>query len=336
VTRDGAADGHGHGMSVHADRRWLTWALALIVTFLVAEVVAGIVAGSLALLSDAAHMLTDAGSIALALVAMRLSALPARGIFTYGLRRTEILSAQANGLTLLLLSVWLTYEAVRRLVHPGPVAGGLVLATACVGVAVNLLAAWAIGKANRASLNVEGAFQHILTDLYGFLATAVAGVVVLLIGFTRADPIASLIVVALMVRAGIGLVRDAGRIFLEAAPSGVDPTALGDRLAALPRVDEVHDLHVWQITSGQTALSAHVLVDAGTDCHGLRRDLEKLLATDYAITHTTLQVDHASHPGQSAPADARLLPLADQTRPGTDEHCADQHGPVYRESPPTS
>jgi cobalt-zinc-cadmium efflux system protein len=333
---NGTGHGHGHGVSAHADRRWLTGALTLIVAFLVAEVVVGIVAGSLALLSDAAHMLTDAASIALALVAMRLSALPARGIFTYGLRRTEILSAQANGLTLLLLSIWLTYEAVSRLIHPGPVAGGLVLATACVGVAVNVLAAWAIGKANRASLNVEGAFQHILTDLYGFLATAVAGVVVLLTGFTRADPIASLIVVALMVRAGIGLVRDAGRIFLEAAPSGVDPAALGDRLAALPQVDEVHDLHVWQITSGQTALSAHVLVDAGTDCHGLRRDLEKLLAQDYAITHTTLQVDHASHPGHPAPADAHLLPLADQARPVTDEHCADQHGPIYREGRPPS
>jgi cobalt-zinc-cadmium efflux system protein len=320
-------------VSAHADRRWLTGALTLIVAFLVAEVVVGIVAGSLALLSDAAHMLTDAASIALALVAMRLSALPARGIFTYGLRRTEILSAQANGLTLLLLSIWLTYEAVARLIHPGPVAGGLVLATACVGVAVNVLAAWAIGKANRASLNVEGAFQHILTDLYGFLATAVAGVVVLLTGFTRADPIASLIVVALMVRAGIGLVRDAGRIFLEAAPSDVDPAALGDRLAALAQVDEVHDLHVWQITSGQTALSAHVLVDSGTDCHALRRDLEKLLAADYAITHTTLQVDHATRPGHPAPADVHLLPLADQRDPAADQHCADQHGPVYRDEP---
>jgi cobalt-zinc-cadmium efflux system protein len=315
--------------------------LALIVAFLVAEVIVGILANSLALLSDAAHMLTDAASIGLALVAMRLSALPARGIFTYGLRRTEILSAQANGLTLLLLSVWLTYEAVTRLVDPGPVAGGLVLITAAVGIVVNLTAAWAISKANRSSLNIEGAFQHILTDLYGFIATALAGVVVLLTGFTRADAIASLLVVALMVRAGIGLVRDAGRIFLEAAPIGVDPAALGDRLAALPQVDEVHDLHVWQITSGQTALSAHVLVDSGTDCHGLRRDLERLLATDYAITHTTLQVDHAVEPGQPTPADARLLPLADQRRASADHHCADHHcadnhGPVYREIRPGS
>ena len=322
----GHGHGHGHGVSADADRRWLTIALTLITAFLVAEVVVGVLANSLALLSDAAHMLTDAASIVLALVAMRLSALPARGIFTYGLRRTEILSAQANGLTLLLLSLWLTYEAIRRLINPGPVAGGLVLITAGVGIVVNIAAAWAISKANRSSLNVEGAFQHILTDLYGFIATAIAGVVVLLTGFTRADAIASLVVVVLMVRAGVGLVRDAGRIFLEAAPSGVDPDDLGDTLVELPRVTEVHDLHVWQITSGQTALSAHVLVESGTDCHGLRRDLERLLATDYAITHTTLQVDHAPEPPESTPADAQLLPLADP-------HCADTHGPVHREGP---
>jgi cobalt-zinc-cadmium efflux system protein len=323
---NGHGHGHGHGVSANADRRWLSIALALIMAFLVAEVVVGVLANSLALLSDAAHMLTDAASIVLALIAMRLSALPARGIFTYGLRRTEILSAQANGLTLLLLSIWLTYEAIRRLIDPGPVAGGLVLITAVVGIVVNIAAAWAISKANRASLNVEGAFQHILTDLYGFIATALAGVIVLLTGFARADAIASLVVVVLMVRAGIGLVRDAGRIFLEAAPSGVDPDSLGDRLVDMPRVDEVHDLHVWQITSGQTALSAHVLVEAGTDCHGLRRDIEQVLASDYAITHTTLQVDHAAQPAESTPADAQLLPLADP-------HCADTHGPVHREGP---
>src|SRR5882757_6171864 len=132
-------DGHGHGVSANADRRWLSIALALIMAFLVAEVVVGVLANSLALLSDAAHMLTDAASIVLALIAMRLSAMPARGIFTYGLRRTEILSAQANGLTLLLLSIWLTYEAIRRLIDPGPVAGGLVLITALVGVVVNVV-----------------------------------------------------------------------------------------------------------------------------------------------------------------------------------------------------
>jgi cobalt-zinc-cadmium efflux system protein len=327
---DGQGHGHGHGSGVsgQTDRGWLSIALGLIVVFMAGEVVVGVIAQSLALLSDAAHMLTDAASIVLALVAMRLAARPARGSYTYGLKRTEILSAQANGLTLLLLSVWLTYEAIRRLIDPPEVAGGLVVVTAVVGVAVNLGATWAISHANRSSLNVEGAFQHILTDLFGFIATAIAGVIVLTTGFTRADAIASLVVVVLMVRAGAGLVRDSGRIFLEAAPTGVDPDVLGDRLVALPQVDEVHDLHVWQITSGAVALSAHVLVDPGADCHALRRDLEHALATDYEITHTTLQVDHAGAAPSLFPADVAALPL-------TQTHCDDSHGPIHRDEPHT-
>ena len=318
--------GHGHGVSALTDRRWLSIALGLIVVFMAAELAVGVLAGSLALLSDAAHMLTDAGSIVLALVALRLTTRPARGVFTYGLKRTEILSAQANGLTLLFLSVWLTYEAIRRLITPPEVAGGLVVITAMVGVVVNLAAAWALSHANRSSLNIEGAFQHILTDLFGFIATAIAGLVVLLTGFARADALASLVVVALMLRAGTGLVRDSGRIFLEAAPAGLDPDALADRLVALPQVDEIHDLHVWQITSGQTALSAHVLVDPRSDCHVLRRNVERILATDYAITHTTLQVDHAGPAPAPLPANTAALPLVEA-------RCDDRHGPIYRIEP---
>jgi cobalt-zinc-cadmium efflux system protein len=309
-----------------ADRRWLVIALGLIVAFMVVEVGVGLVAHSLALVSDAAHMLTDAASIVLALIAMRLAARPAKGGFTYGLKRAEILSAQANGITLLLLSVWLAYEAVRRLIAPPHVTGSLVLTTALVGVVVNVAAAWSISRANRTSLNVEGAFQHILTDLYGFIATAIAGAIVLTTGFARADAIASLVVVGLMLRAGSGLVRDSGRIFLEAAPSGIDPDALGDLLASQPSVVEVHDLHVWQITSGQPALSAHILVEPAGDCHAVQRRMVELLRRDYTIAHTTLQVDHAPE---------RLLELT--PRPGAGDpardtgHCADAHGPVHRE-----
>jgi len=288
----GHGHGHGHGVGQDTDRRKLSIALALIVVFMAGEVVVGVVAQSLALLSDAAHMLTDAGSIVLAIIAIRLAARPPRGGYTYGLKRVEILSAQANGLTLLLLAAWLAYEAIRRLISPPPVAGALVLVTALVGVVVNIAATWCLSKANRSSLNVEGAFQHLLTDLYGFIATAIAGAIVLSTGFARADAIAALIVVALMVRAGVGLVHQSGRIFLEAAPAGIDTRALGGRLAAHPDVVEVHDLHVWQITSGQPALSAHVLVASGRDCHAVRTDLQTLLAHDYAITHVTLQLDH--------------------------------------------
>nr|WP_203672713.1 MULTISPECIES: cation diffusion facilitator family transporter [unclassified Streptomyces] len=324
----GGHAGHSHGVAADADRRWLTIALVLIGVFMCAEVVVGVAANSLALISDAAHMLTDVVSIVLALVAMRLAARPAKGHYTYGLKRVEILSAQANGLTLLLLSVWLAYEAVQRLISPPAVTGGLVLITALVGVAVNLVATWSISKANRTSLNVEGAYQHILTDLFGFIATAVAGAIVLTTGFERADAIASLLVVALMLKAGYGLIRDSARIFLEAAPVGVDPDALGDRLAAQDTVVEIHDLHVWQITSGQNALSAHVLVQPGKDCHAVRRTLRQLLQDEYRIEHATLQVDHVGEEDNSD-----LLQIT--TPPGGDEdpHCDDSHGPVHRSVP---
>ena len=323
----GGHGGHSHGVSADADRRWLGLALGLIGVFMAAEVAVGIVAGSLALLSDAAHMLTDAASIVLALIAMRLAARPARGGFTYGLKRAEILSAQANGLTLLLLGAWLAYEAVRRLIAPPEVEGGLMLATALAGIVVNLAATWCLSKANRTSLNVEGAYQHVLNDLFAFIGTAVAALVVVLTDFERADPIATLVVVALMVKAAYGLLRDSGRIFLEAAPADVDPDALGDRLVARPDVIEVHDLHVWQITSGQAALSAHVLVEPGGDCHAVRRDLEDVLRHDYRITHTTLQVDHA-------PEEVLQVALpGDRNTADDPAHCDAPHGPVHREEP---
>ncbi|KIF76857.1 cation diffusion facilitator family transporter [Streptomyces sp. 150FB] len=320
----GGHAGHSHGVAADADRRWLATALALITAFMAVEVVVSLASGSLALLSDAAHMLTDAASIALALIAMRLAARPARGTFTYGLKRAEILSAQANGLTLLLLALWLGYEAVRRLIDPPSVQGGLILATALAGIVVNIAAAWCISKANRTSLNVEGAYQHILNDLFAFIGTAVAGLIILTTGYVRADAIATLLVVVLMLKAGYGLVRESGRILLEAAPAGVDPDAIGDQLAAQPSVVEIHDLHVWAITSGQPALSAHVLVTPGGDCHAVRRDLEQLLGTDHHITHTTLQVDHAPQ---------ETLTLTGPPPTGDPAHCDEPHGPTHRDQP---
>lgn len=328
----GHSHSHAHGVSPDADRRWLSSALLLLTAYMAVEVVIGVVAQSLALISDAAHMLTDAVSIVLALVAMRLAARPARGGYTYGLKRAEILSAQANGITLLLLSVWLAYEAVQRLISPPAVTGGLVLVTALSGIVVNLICTWLLSRANRSSLNVEGAYQHILTDLFGFVATALAGLIVLTTGFERADAIASLVVVALMLRAGTGLVRDSGRIFMEAAPAGVDPDALGERLVATDEVVEVHDLHIWLITSGQPALSAHILVAPGGDCHKVRRGLQELLSGEYGISHATLQVDHVGE--QGSPDDVLTL----GPRPGAEAeeqagHCEDSHGPVHRSGP---
>ena len=289
-------DGHAHGVSADADSRKLAVALALILGFMLVEVVAGLLAGSLALLSDAGHMLTDAAAIAFSLVAIRLAARPAQGVMTYGLKRVEILSAQANGVTLLVLALLILFETVRRLIDPPGVEGGLVLVVALVGVVVNLAATWTLSRANRRSLNVEGSFQHILTDLYAFIATAIAGGIVLWTGWLRADPLASLLVAALMLRAAHGLLRDSGRIFLEAAPSDLDPDEIGRTLAAQPCVSEVHDLHVWEISSGFPALTAHVLVSPDCDCHATRRRLAEVLGERFGIGHTTLQVDHAQPP----------------------------------------
>jgi cobalt-zinc-cadmium efflux system protein len=288
---------HGHARTgATADRRRLWIALALILGFMAVEVVAGLLASSLALLSDAAHMLTDAGAIALALVAARLAARPAAGGYTFGLRRAEILSAQLNGATLLALAAVILYEGIRRLFDPPDVEGATVLVVAIAGIAVNLAATSVLAGADRRSLNVEGAFQHVLTDLFAFVATAVAGAVVLVTGFTRADGIAALMVAALMIRSGWGLLRDSGRVLLEAAPKDLDPDEIGRTLAAQNHVVEVHDLHVWEVTSGMPSLSAHITVGAGCDTQVHRRKLADLLRERFGIDHTTLQVE-ARHEG---------------------------------------
>jgi cobalt-zinc-cadmium efflux system protein len=279
-------------MTRDADSRKLALALALILGFMGVEVAAGIAAQSLALLSDAGHMLTDAGALALSLVAIRLARRPAEGAMTYGLGRSEILAAAINGTTLLVLGVLIVIEGIRRIVNPPDVEGGIVLAVAILGIAVNFAATMILARANRESLNIEGAFQHILTDLAAFVATAIAGAVVLATGFGRADGIAALFVAALMLRAAYTLLRESGRIFLEAAPRGIDPEAIGHKMAAHTGVTEVHDLHVWEVTSGFPALSAHVIVGRNTDCHDVRRTLEHMLHDEFEIGHTTLQVEH--------------------------------------------
>lgn len=283
---------HQHAVDRDTDRRYLVGALALIAGYMVVELVVGILANSLALISDAGHMLTDAGALALALIAVRLARRPAAGSYTFGWKRAEILSAQLNGLTLLALVGYFGYEGIRRLTDPPDVHGPSVVVTGLIGVAVVLVATWLLSKANRRSLNVEGAFQHVLNDLYATAAMTVSGAVVWLTGFTRADAIAALFIAVLLAKAAWSLLRDSSRVLLEAAPLGIDPAEVGPALMAARSVVEVHDLHIWTVTSGYPALSAHVLVEPGEDCHLIRAELERLLAREYGITHTTLQVDH--------------------------------------------
>lgn len=295
----GGEDGHQHGIGPDADRRYLITALVLLVAFMITEVVVAFASGSLALLSDAGHMLSDVGAIGASLWAMSLAARPAAGAWTFGWKRAEILSAAGNGITLLVVSGIVGFEAIRRLVHPPAVDGGPVLVVALVGVVVNIAAAWVLAKANRSSLNVEGAYQHILTDLYGFIGTVVAAVVILTTGFTRADAIASLVVVALMLKAAWGLFRDSGRVLLEAAPEGVDLDEVRAHLLENAHVRDVHDLHVWTVTSNLPTLSAHVVLDDScfNDGHApqLLDDLQGCLVGHFDVEHSTFQLEPVSH-----------------------------------------
>jgi cobalt-zinc-cadmium efflux system protein len=285
-------DHHHHPRT--SDRRALTVALVLIATFMAAEVVVGLVAGSIALLADAGHMLTDALALAAALVAARLATRRPSGPWTFGLARAEILAAQVNGITLLVVGLWVVYGAIRRFVDPPAVRGGLVLVVALVGVVVNLAATWVLARADRQSLNVQGAFLHVATDLAAFVGTAIAGALILVTGWNRWDPIAGILVAALMLRSAWSLLRESGRIFLEGSPAGIDPAAVARALAADADVVEVHDLHVWTVTSGFPALAAHVLVTPDSDCHSARRRLQRLLEDEYRVHHVTLQVDHVA------------------------------------------
>ena len=296
--------GHAHGVSREAKPGWLVVALAVNLVFMAGEVVVGLIANSVALISDAAHMLTDAGAIALALAAVRLAQRPPSGRYTFGFKRGEILSAQLNGASLLVLAAVIGWESIGRLFSPSEVEGSFVIVVGLVGAGANGVAAWALARANRASLNVEGAFLHNLYDLFSSLAAAVAGVVIVVAGFNEADPIAALVVCVLMVRAGWGLLRDSARVLMEGTPKGMDAEEIGQALAGHPGIREVHDLHVWEVTSGFPALAAHVLVPPGDDCHARRRELERLLAERFGIEHTTLQVDHMGdeRPLQIAPA----------------------------------
>ena len=298
-TERDAHAGHSHGVTAGADQRYLSIALGLIIGFMVVEVAVAAVSGSLALLADAGHMLTDVGAIAGSIWALRLAQRPASKTWSFGLKRAEILAAAVNGVTLLVIGFLVLFEAIQRLVNPPGVEGVPLVVVAIVGVGVNILATWILAKANRSSLNIEGAFQHLLTDLYGFIGTAIAGVVVITTGWHRADPIASLVVVALVLRTAWSLLRASGHVLLEGTPQSVDLDDVRKHISELPEVLAVHDLHAWTLTSELPALSAHVVVtDAclanGTAARLLDR-LQHCLANHFDVEHSTFQLEAAGH-----------------------------------------
>jgi cobalt-zinc-cadmium efflux system protein len=274
--------------------RALAIVLVLTVSFTIVEIVGGVLTGSLALLADAGHMLSDNLSIVLALGAIWLARRPATPERSFGYRRAEILAAFVNGLTLVLVSLWIVIEALRRLDDPPEVLGGWVLVVAVLGLGVNAVAAWILLRSGRESLNVEAAFRHVLADGLGSVGVIVSALVILATGWYAADPLVSLFIAALVLWSAWGVLRDSTSILMEATPGRLDAEAVGAAVAGVPGVVSVHDLHVWTITSGFEALSAHVLVSRGDDCHARRREIERMLEREYGIGHTTLQVDHVS------------------------------------------
>ena len=286
---------HAHGFEARAgrDRAALGMALALIAGFTVVEVTAGFLAGSLALLADAAHMLSDTGSLGLAFLASWLAARPATPQRSFGFRRAEILAALANGVLLVAVSIWIFAAAIGRLGDPPEVPGGWILAVGLAGLAVNAIAAWVLARGEAGSLNVRAALRHVLADLLGSVGVIVAGLVVLATGWEYADPVAAMAIAVLVLASSWQILRESVAILLEETPEGIDAVEVGHALAAVEGVVQVHDLHIWTITSGFPALAAHVLIAPEADPQDVRRKLEQLLDERFELQHTTLQVEYA-------------------------------------------
>lgn len=293
--------GHSHGAGANKKALWVV--LALTGTYMVAEVVGGLITGSLALLADAAHMLSDNIALALALFAFWLSAKPATPNRSFGYKRAEILAALFNGVTIVAISLWIFYEAYQRLQDPPEILGGWLMVVAVVGLLVNLAGMFILTRSAGENLNMQGALRHVLADLLGSVGVIVAAVVILLTGWSYADPLISAFIGVLILASSYKLLKDSVGVLLEGSPPGMDATEVGRQMARTQGVVEVHDLHVWTVTSGFTALAAHVLVGLEEDCHDRRRELEALLEREYGIEHTTLQVDHA---GDHAAQETRL------------------------------
>ncbi|MCB0827832.1 MAG: cation transporter [Solirubrobacterales bacterium] len=290
--REPAAHSHEPGSYREADRRALLIAAGLTAGFMLVEAAGGLITGSLALLADAGHMLSDSFSLLLALGAVTLAARPATARRSFGYKRAEILAALVNGVLLVLISIWVIVEAINRLGDPVEILGGEMLVIAVVGLGANLVAAYVLFRASGDSLNVKAALRHVLADVAGSLGVIVAAGIILATGWDQVDALVSILISVLIAASAWSILRESVDVLLEAAPKGTDPEQIGLAMAGQQGVEQVHDLHVWQITSGFPTLSAHVLVGPGADCHGIRRELEAMLAERYEIRHTTLQVEH--------------------------------------------
>ena len=297
TTCERARIGHSHDHGAggrEGDARALAIVLGLTAAVTVLEVAGGLIGGSVALLADAGHMLSDVGSLALALGAVWLARRPPTARMSFGWRRAEILAALANGVLLVAVSIWIIVESLQRLSDPPDFDALPTLVIGCIGLAVNIVGAAVLWRSGGQSLNVRAALFHVLADLLGSAGVVVAAVLALTLGWLAADAIAGLLIGLLVLVGAWRVLRESVAVLLEASPEGIDADEVGRRMAAMPGVREVHDLHVWTITSGFPALSAHVLVGPGEDCHSRRRDLAEMLDHDFHIHHSTLQVEHES------------------------------------------
>jgi cobalt-zinc-cadmium efflux system protein len=304
------AHDHAHDYGLDArradNRRRMQLALAINAAMLAAAVVGGLVTGSLALLADAGHVLSDVGAIALGLAAATLAARPGGPRSTFGLQRSEVLAALVNGLALVVIAVLVAIAAVGRLSDPPDVEGAGVLAIGLFGLAGNVAATLVLARGDRGDVNLEAVLRHSLADALGSIAVIASGAVVLATGWLEADPVASLLVAGLILLASARLVTEPLGVLMESAPAGLDVDALGAALVAVEGVNEVHELHVWTVTTGFVALSAHVVIARGRDRDLARRELEYLLRERYGIAHTTLQMEEAADEGALLQLDERV------------------------------
>ena len=285
---------HGQAGAARARHKGaLLVAVALNLAYTAGEAIAGFATGSLALLADAGHNLSDVFALGIALAAAWLASRPSTPQRSFGLQRAEILSALVNGLSLVAIGVWILVEATRRLGDPPDVSGGWMSGVAAFGIVVNLASAIILLRVGEGNLNIRAAVVHLAGDALASVGVVVAGAVILVFGWQAADPLVGVLIALLILVSSWSVLRESLRILLEMTPAGIDAAEVGRRMASVPGVVEVHDLHIWTITSGFPALSAHVLVRPGDDCHARRRDVEELLAHELGIEHATLQVDHA-------------------------------------------
>ena len=288
--------GHSHGAERRsANQRRLKLTLVLVILYMAAEVIGGLLSGSLALLADAGHMLSDAGSLALALFAMWLASRPSGSQHTYGYYRTEILAALANGATLVAISILIFIEAYQRLANPPEVQAGIMMAVATGGLVVNLLGLWLLQEGRRDSLNMQGAWLHILADTLGSFQAIAAGALIWAFGWNWADPLASIIIGVLIIFSSWSVLKESVAVLMESSPLHIDVDEVLEAMREVGGAAGVHDLHVWTITSGMVALSAHVLPESEYDRDDLLKDLSDTLKHRFDISHVTIQIESPAH-----------------------------------------